>query len=110
MLVAKPSPQLEAGEANDFGKGQCQKVLEKTYVWKQKSKVILENITATRSWVRLICFHRWEQKSKVTLEKVTAKELWKRHGRNAMGCIFKPQDSSVQPMAVGSFGKDLWAA
>ena len=78
---------MEAEKQSDFGKHHSHKVL-----------------------VRLICFHRSEQKSKVTLEKVTAKELWKRHGRNAMGCIFKPQDSSVQPMAVGSFGKDLWAA
>ena len=78
--------------------GQCQKVLEKTYTWKQTSKVILENITATRSWKRLICFHRWEQKSQVTLEKVTAKEPWKRHGRNAMGCTCR---SWKRPKSLG---------
>lgn len=88
--------------------------------------MILEKVSAKRSWKRHIFphmeaekqsdfgkhhSHRWEQKSKVTLEKVTAKEPWKRHGRNAMGCIFKPKDSSLQPMAIGtSFGKDLWAA
>ena len=78
------------------------------YTWQQKSTVILENITATRSWKKLICFHRWEQKSKVTLEKVTAKEPWKRHGRNATAGLGKGQKALEKAKKPWKRPRRLW--
>ena len=71
VLEKTISPQVGAGKRSDFGKDQCQQVFESAV------------------------FPRWEQERKVIWEKIKANGSWKRLGKGmvrmlrAMGCSFE---------------------